>query len=133
MKMKDVARPVCVIAIAIAIPAAAADLYVIANNSVVLSADDIRDVYLGDKQMASGTKLVPMDNATQQKDFLDRALKLDAAKYNGIWIKKGFREGLNAPAVKSGDAEVISAVRSNPGGIGYVSSVPKDVRVIGKY
>lgn len=131
MKMKDAIGLVCVLAIAI--PAAAADLYVIANNSLSLSADDIRDVYLGDKQMASGTKLVPMDNSIQQNDFLEKALKIDAAKYNGIWIKKGFRDGLNAPPVKSGDAEVISAVKSNPGGIGYVSVVPKDVKLIGKY
>lgn len=113
--------------------AAASDLYVIANASLTLNADDVRDVYLGDKQIAGGTRLVPLDNAAQQKEFLERALKLDAAKYNSIWIKKGFRDGLNTPALKSSDAETISAVKSNPGAIGYVSSAPKDVKVIGKY
>lgn len=115
------------------LPSLAADVYVVANNSLTISADEIRDVYLGDKQIAGGTKLVPLDNAAQQKDFLEKALKVDAAKYNSIWIKKGFRDGLNAPAMKSGDAEVISAVKANPGAIGYVSTVPKDLKVIGKY
>lgn len=118
---------------AILSPVAAADVYVIANASVTLSAEDIRDVYLGDKQIAGAIKLVPLDNAVAQKDFLDRALKIDAAKYNSIWIKKGFRDGLNTPALKSGDAEVLAAVKANPGAIGYVSSAPKDVKVIGKY
>jgi hypothetical protein len=112
---------------------AAADLYVVANAGLSLSAEDVRDAYLGDKQIAGGTKLVPLDNAAQQKEFLERALKLDGAKYNAIWIKKGFRDGLNAPAVKAGDAEVIAAVRGTPGGVGYVSAPPKDLKVIAKY
>jgi hypothetical protein len=112
---------------------AAADLYVIANAGLSLSAEDVRDAYLGDKQIAGGTKLVPLDNAPQQKEFLERALKLDGTKYNAIWIKKGFRDGLNAPPVKAGDAEVIAAVKATPGGIGYVSAPPKDLKVIAKY
>jgi hypothetical protein len=112
---------------------AAADLYVVANAGLTLSAEDVRDAYLGDKQIAGGTKLVPLDNAAQQKDFLERALKLDATKYNAIWIKKGFRDGLNAPAVKAGDAEVIAAVKATPGGVGYVSAPPKDLKVIAKF
>ena len=112
---------------------AGADVYVVANASLALNADEVRDAYLGDKQIAAGTKLVVLDNAAQQAEFLDRALKLDAAKYNAIWIKKGFRDGLNAPPVKSGDAEVIAAVKGNPGAIGYVSAPPKDLKVIAKY
>lgn len=118
---------------ALPLDSAAADLYVVANNALVLSADEVRDAYLGDKQVAGGTRLVPLDNVAQQKEFLERALKLDAAKYTAIWIKKGFRDGLNAPAVKSGDAEVIAAVKANPGAIGYVSAPPKDLKVIAKY
>ena len=113
--------------------ATAGDVYVVAQPSLTLSAEEVRDAYLGDKQMAGGTRIVPLDNAAQQKDFLDRVLKLDAGKYNAIWVKKGFRDGLNAPAVKGSDAEVIATVRANPGAIGYVSVPPKDLKVLGKY
>jgi ABC-type phosphate transport system substrate-binding protein len=134
MKQERVAILAClVLAGAVNLPAAADDLYVIANPSLVLTADDVRDIYFGDKQIAGGVKLVPLDNSAQQKEFLEKALKLDGAKYNAIWTKKGFRDGLNAPAVKSGDAEVIATVKSNPGAIGYVSSAPKDLKVIVKY
>jgi hypothetical protein len=111
----------------------AADLYVIANNSLELSSDDVRDVFVGDKQIAGSTKVNPMDNASLQKDFLEKVLKIDGLKYSNIWTKKGFRDGLNPPPVKAGDAEVISAVKSTPGAVGYVSSVPAGVKLIKKY
>jgi ABC-type phosphate transport system substrate-binding protein len=111
----------------------AADVYVVANGNLELSPDEVRDVFLGDKQVAGNTKLVPLDNAALQKDFLDKGLKVDAAKYSTIWIKKGFRDGLNQPPVKGGDAEVLAVVKATPGAIGYVSSPPKDLKVIAHY
>jgi hypothetical protein len=120
-------------AVALAMPVMAADVYVIANSGLALAEDDVRDVFVGDKQIVGGTKVVPMDNAGLQKDFLDKVLKIDAPKYSNIWTKKGFRDGLNPPTVKSSDAEVISAVKSTPGAVGYVSSSPAGVKVIKKY
>lgn len=111
----------------------AADVYVIANGSVSPTPDDIRDVFLGEKQIVGSIRIVPMDNAALQKDFLDKIIKLDATKYSSIWTKKGFRDGLNPPPVKSSDAEVIAAVKATPGAIGYVSSAPAGVKVIQKY
>lgn len=114
-------------------PAIAADVYVISHPAVDLSVDDIRDVFVGEKQIAGGTKLVPMDNASLQKDFLEKVVKIDASKYSAVWTKKGFRDGLNPPQVKSGDTEVISAVKATPGAVSYVSSAPQGVKVIRKY
>ena len=116
-----------------AVPVMAGDVYVIANSALSLAEDDVRDVFLGDKQVAGGTKVVPMDNASTQKDFLEKVLKIDGPKYGNIWTKKGFRDGLNPPAVKSSDAEVISAVKATPGGVGYVTSAPAGVKVVKKY
>lgn len=113
--------------------ARAADLYVIANPSVELAENQIHDVFVGNKQIVRGAKIVPMDNATLQADFLEKVLKLDGHKYNLIWTKKGFREGLNPPSVKSSDAEVVSAVKSTPGAIGYVANLPAGVQLIKKY
>ena len=69
----------------------------------------------------------------QYVEFLERVLKVDAAKYNAIWVKKGFRDGLNPPPVKTSDAEVIATVKANPGAIGYVTVPPKDLKVLAKY
>lgn len=112
---------------------AAAAGEVIANPSLDLAAGDVKDVFLGEKQMVGGTKLVPVDNASQQEAFLSAVVGMDAAKYQGMWTKKSFRDGVNAPAVKGSDAEVASFVKSTPGAVGYVGSAPAGVKVLRKY
>jgi len=97
---------------------------VITHPGVSLTADDVRDVFLGEKQVAGGVKLVPVDNAAEQGAFLAQVIKLDATKYATAWTKKSFRDGLNPPAVKSSDAEVIDFVKRTPGAVSYVGGAP---------
>lgn len=106
------------------VPATAADVYIIAHPSVNLTLPEIRDVYLGEKQFAGSVKLAPVDNAAVQGEFLAKAINMDPSKYASLWIKKGFRGGLAAPPIKSGDAEVISYVKNTVGAIGYISTPP---------
>ncbi len=113
--------------------ARAGDLYVVTGLSIALGVDDIRDVFLGEKQFAGGAKLVPIENGSLQADFDARVLKVDAARYASIWSKKGFRDGLAPPPVRGSDAEVLSAIKANPGTVGYVSKPTADVKVIQKY
>ena len=112
---------------------AGADVYLVCNSSLTLSPDEARDVYLGEKQLAGGVKLVPLDNSAAQGEFLAKVLHMDGAKYSTLWTKKGFREGLNAPAMKASDLEVVANVKANPGGVGYVTAPPSGVTVIRKY
>jgi hypothetical protein len=108
-------------------PAArAADLYVIANAGTAISASDVRDIFLGEKQFVGSVKLVPVDNAAAQDQFLAKVMKMEAAKYTSSWTKKSFRDGVSAPPVKGSDAETIEFVRQTPGAVGYVKSAPKD-------
>jgi hypothetical protein len=108
-------------------------IVVIANNGLHLSADELVDVFLGDRHFAGGVKLVPVDNGPLQEAFVTRVLGMNVTKYNGTWAKKSFREGFNPPPVKSGDAEVTEYVRRTPGAIGYVGDPPGDVTVIQRY
>ena len=113
-----------------------ADVYVIANPSVELSADNIRDVFIGEKLLVTGVKLAPVDNAGAQAEFLAKVMSLDIAKYSSIWTKKGFRDGLNPPDMKAADSDVILYVRQTPGAIGYISAVPVTTtgfKIIKKY
>lgn len=119
--------------IVFSLSAEAGDVFVITNNSTAISGDEVREIFIGEKQIVGGVKLVPIDNAAVQKDFFEKVMKLDANKYTSIWTKKGFRDGLNPPAVKASDAEVIAAVKSTPGAVGYVSVAPTGVKVIQKY
>ena len=116
-----------------AVPAIAGDVYVIAHPSVTLTGAELKDAYLGEKQFIGSVKLVPVDNAAVQSDFLAKTLNMDAGKYASLWIKKGFRGGLASPPVKSGDAEVINFVKATPGAVGYVSAPVQGVMLLHKY
>ncbi len=131
--MQTIPKFFCTMALMAATGAFAADVFVIAHPSVTLTGDEVHDVFVGEKQLAGAVKLVPMDNAALQADFLSKVVKVDAAKYQSIWTKKGFRDGITAPPSKSGDAEVISAVKATPGAVGYVSKAPADMKVIQKF
>lgn len=106
---------------------------VIAHPLVTLSADEIKDLYSGDKQLAGNLKLVPIDNAAQQADFLAKVIQTDAARYAARWTKKAFREGLAAPVTLGSDAEAISFVKSTPGAVAYVAGPSQGVRILLKY
>ncbi len=113
---------------------AAGEVFVIANGVAAMTPEEVKEVFLGEVQFAGGIRLVPVDNVAAQPDFQARVLKMAAAKYTASWTKKAFRDGLNAPAVKGSDAEVIGFVRATPGAIGYVGSPPgQGVVLVGKY
>jgi hypothetical protein len=111
----------------------AADLYVICNAQVQLTAGDVRDLFLGEKQFAGALKLVPVDNSAAQIVFLERLLKMNAAKYSTTWTKKSFRDGINPPLVTGSDAEALAYVRRTPGACSYVATpTPADVVVVSR-
>ena len=106
---------------------------VIAHPSLVLSAEEVRELFMGDKQLAGSVKLVPIDNGAQQADFLVKVLQMDPTRYTARWTKKAFREGLRAPMAKGSDAEVAAFVRATPGAVGYVSTASVGVQSLQKY
>lgn len=109
------------------------DLFIIANSATPIAAGDIKDVFTGEKQFAGSAKLIPVDNGPAQEAFLATALGMGAARYNTIWTKKAFREGVIPPSVKAGDNEVLDFVSKTSGAVGYVRSEPRGVAIIKKY
>jgi hypothetical protein len=110
------------------------DLYVICNTNVSISAADIRDVFLGDKQFAGPVKLTPVDNLAAQAVFLEKVLKMGAAKYSIAWTKKSFRDGINPPPLEGSDAETLAYVRRTPGACSYLTVADtRGVVVVSKY
>ena len=119
---------------ALALRAAAGDVYVVCNAGVSLQAADIRDVFVGEKSFAGAARLAPADNSAAQATFLEKVMKLDARKYATLWTKKSFRDGANPPPVRATDAEAIAYVRATPGGCSYVLRAPAaGVTVIAKF
>jgi ABC-type phosphate transport system substrate-binding protein len=131
--MKSLFFKVCSTAILFflsAMSVSAAEVVVIANPGIEISSDEVKDVFLGEKQFSGSTKLDVIDNASLQDDFLSKIMHMDITKYRSVWTKKSFRDGLTPPALKTGDAEVIEYIKRTPGAIGYVSSKPAGVKII---
>ena len=84
----------------VAVPARASELFIVGNGLGNMSAEDIKEVFLGEVQFAGSLRLLPVDNAGAQADFQARVLKISATRYTASWTKKAFRDGLNAPALK---------------------------------
>jgi len=103
---------------------------VIAHPSVSLDAEEIRELFLGEKQFVGPLKLVPVDNSAIHREFLGKVLQTDARTYAARWTKKSFREGLVAPDVKGSDAEVAAFVRATPGAVGYIGGTALGVKVL---
>jgi hypothetical protein len=112
-----------------------ADVYVVARADSKVSLDEVREVYLGEKEFSRGVRLIPVDNQSAQAEFTVKALAMDAQRYSQLWVKKAFRDALTPPALLATDAEVTDFVKRNRGAIGYLLSAPrdKDLIVIGKY
>ena len=106
------------------------DLYIICNVQASITAADVRDLFVGEKQFVGAVKLVPIDNSAAQNLFLDRVLKMTAAKYSVTWIKKSFRDGINPPVVAGSDAEAAATVRRTPGACSYVTTRPEASLVV---
>jgi hypothetical protein len=119
--------------LALASAARAGDLYVIANSGTTVSPEEVRDVFLGEKQFAGSVKLIPVDNAAAQDAFLAKVMKMEASKYTSSWTKKSFRDGVSPPAIKGGDAETIEFVKHTAGAVGYVGTSPAGVSVVAKF
>lgn len=121
------------IAAALLGPASGSAGEVIANPALNLSAAEVRDVFIGEKQLAGDIRLVPVDNGPAQAEFVAKLLHMELPKYSALWTKKAFREGLVAPPVKGSDAEVIAFVKATPGAVGYVNTSTSGVKVLQKF
>jgi len=73
MKLKlKVQYAVAAILLSLFCTATAADIFVISNSGAKLSATEVRDVFLGEKQLVDAVKLSPVDNGALQADFCVR-------------------------------------------------------------
>jgi len=129
--MKSLRR--VLVSIGLCAPLVTHGMDLIANTSMLLSIDEVRDIYLGEKLLAGNVKLIPVDNSSVQDEFLAKVLQTDRDKYYARWARKVYREGLSTPPTKGSDAEVAAFVKATPGAIGYVTKAPAGVRVLHSY
>lgn len=113
-----------------------ADVLVIVNSSnslQTLTLDDINRIFLKKtKRFENGVNAEPIALAegTKQRDtFNQKILQRDEQQLKYYWSRKMFSGGDRPPPAVASENDVITVVAEKPGGIGYVTTPPKDNRV----
>ncbi len=90
--------------------------------SNTITADKVKEVYLGEKMSEGSVKIKPMEHNDEaiKKKFIENVLGTSIDRYKAYWIKKFFQEGITPPTNKVSSSELIHAVSQTSGGIGYV-------------
>jgi hypothetical protein len=89
----------------------------------VLTLEEVKEIYRGEKQIIGGQRLKPIDQRDTQSirtQFLSKVLNFSADEYVTYWNNRLFRQGGIPPIPKNNSADVISAVQDTDGAIGYV-------------
>ena len=105
----------------------AADVKVIANNSVTvnsISAGDLKDVFLLDKDSIGGSHVEPvLQNAgATHEAFLKAYIGRQNAALQAFYRSLVFTGKASMPKVTAADSEAVAYVAKTKGAIGYVSA-----------
>jgi ABC-type phosphate transport system substrate-binding protein len=126
--MKSLFRTVLFAAIALAAPAAYAEVVVIVssrNTATTMAAEEIANIYLG-KSMA----MKPLDNGTAiRSEFYTKVAGKDEAQVKAIWSRLVFTGKATPPKELPTSADVVKAVAADPNAIGYVEKTAADSSV----
>jgi hypothetical protein len=109
--------------------------FVICNTELPLTEGDVKDIFTGEKLHAGPFRLMVVDNKAALPNFLTGVFGgIEKGKYEIIWAKKSFREGVTVPTTLNSDQETLNYVENISGGVGYVNATPgSGVKVLKKY
>jgi hypothetical protein len=105
----------------------AADFKVIANNSVTantVSAGDLKDVFLLDKDSLGGSHVEPVldKGGPAHEAFVKEYLGKNDSALQAFYRSLVFTGKASMPKTLNSDAEVVAYVAKTKGAVGYVSS-----------
>ncbi|RMH87375.1 MAG: hypothetical protein D6681_15205 [Calditrichaeota bacterium] len=102
-----------------------------------LTARDIKDIYLGKKQVYHKVRLLPTNRSdeTLQETFLQAYVGKSVKQFRNYWRRKVFSRGGQAPEVFDDLRQLIAYIADNEGAIGYawkheLSGKEKHIRVL---
>jgi hypothetical protein len=105
----------------------AAEVKVIANNSVAatsISASDLKDVFLLDKDTLGGSHVEPVlqNSGATHEAFLKEYIGKPNSVLQAFYRSLVFTGKASMPKVTAADAEAVAYVAKTKGAIGYVSN-----------
>jgi hypothetical protein len=126
MKRMKVVLTIAAMAICVSWQARAADVKVIANSSVAassVSAGDLKDVFLLDKDSLGGSHVDPVlsKGGAAHEAFIKQYLGKNDPALQAFYRSLVFTGKASMPKVLASDAEVVAYVSKTKGAVGYVS------------
>jgi hypothetical protein len=126
MKRLRVVLTIAAMAFCIAWQAHAADVKVVANSSVAatsVSAGDLKDVFLLDKDSLGGSHVDPVlsKGGAAHEAFIKQYLGKNDPALQAFYRSLVFTGKASMPKVLGSDAEVVAYVAKTKGAVGYVS------------
>jgi ABC-type phosphate transport system substrate-binding protein len=104
------------------------DLVLIVNDSIgnitSITKKEVKRIYLGKKTTLNGEKIKPfhlMDKHPARIKFINETIRMRSVKLKAYWIKEMLKGGAHPPKVKKNYESLISSVKQERGGIGYLS------------
>lgn len=87
-----------------------------------LTADQVRDIFLGKLRIVGDTAVVPVRLAgAAEESFSAAALDMTASAFELYWARKAFEDGILPPRTKKTPEEVVEYVRHEPRAIGFIA------------
>lgn len=117
---------------------ASAELAVIVHpdNSNTVTEEQLKRIFLGKlKNFEDGSRALVFNQKAETSIrvmFDEKVIKRSPSQMKAYWAKEVFSGKASAPIELASDAEIVEAVKSAPGAIGYInaSNLTNDVRVI---
>ncbi len=83
---------------------------------------EIKDIYLGKIRYRNGSLVKAVNHKDKEilRAFLKKACAMDTDAYLLHWVKFELATGTNAPPVRDNSSEIISYIRDEKAGIGFV-------------
>jgi ABC-type phosphate transport system substrate-binding protein len=126
------------LATGLAAPLLAQEIVVVVSARSTISAlteNEIADIFLGRLGRLGNTVVTPLDQAEgspARTEFYREFTGKSPAQVKALWSKLIFTGRGRPPRALASDADVLQALRDNPGAIGYVrrSSVDDSARIL---
>ncbi|MDF1882868.1 hypothetical protein JHD49_02825 [Sulfurimonas sp. SAG-AH-194-C21] len=105
-------------------------IYVIANEDIQTSRDELKRFFSAKSDYINGQKFKRISNAEALESLAELAFSINEKKLSKKWIKQNFRKGTPFPTSLKNNEKTIEWVKNHKKTIGFVDTKPKNIVVI---
>ena len=121
-------------------PGSPAEIAIVANENFPedhLTAEQVRNIYMGEIQILNSIRVYPIDQSHRKpirKTFLSQIIRMKRDTYVDYWNQRLYRKGGITPLLEDNSSDMLEAIQAKEGSIGYVwaDEVPirKNIKIL---